>query len=114
MAEDGAVSGGNGEGNLGKSGIQRVYTDDGILLVVETKGAKQSVNLDIRVCGPDTDVITMLIIDSRAVNAKLDVNTVAVGGFLEKFTGDSNRCREGVFGIMNSLGTGESAGREFT
>ena len=46
--------------SLGKSGIESIDVDDGILLIAKTEGAQETVDLDIWVVGPDANVVTVL------------------------------------------------------
>ncbi len=114
VTEDSDVGGGDRERNLGKRRVEGLDLNDGVLLVVETESAEQTFDLDLRVGGPDTDVVAMLVCDAGVLSVELDVNAVAVSAVSEQFTSDSYGRRVGVLCVMNALGSGESTGREFT
>jgi hypothetical protein len=114
VAEDSVIGSRDGEGDLGESGIERFDSNDSVLLVEQSKGAEETVNFNIGVGRPDTNVITVLISDTRTFSVEFEVNTVTVLGVLEKFTGDSDRGRVGVLCVMNTLGLGQSTSRQFT
>ena len=85
VAEDRNVSGGDREWNLSQSGVERLDVNDGILLVVKTESEEKTSNFDLSVGGPDTDVVTVLVGNTRTFDVKLDVDTVTVGVGREKF-----------------------------
>lgn len=113
VTEHSAVCRGDGEGYLGQSGIERLDVDDCVTLVVETQRAKQTLDFDIRVERPDTDVITVLIRDTRSLGAELDVNTVPVRTVREELASVGDRRRVRVLCIVNALGPRESARGQF-
>ena len=78
VTEDGDVGRRNGERNLCKRRIEGFNLDDGVLLVVKSKSAEQTLDLHLRIRGPDTDVIAMLVGDAGVLGVKLDVDAVAV------------------------------------
>ncbi len=112
VAENGAVGSRDGEGDLGQSRVERLDVDHRIALLVKTQCAEQTLNFDVRVERPDTDVITVLIGDARTLRAELDVDAVPVCIALEKFAGKSNGCGIRVLRIVNALGPGECTGRK--
>lgn len=114
MSEDGGVGSRDGEGDLGKSRVQRLNTDDGILLVVKPESTQKALNLQIGVNGPDTQVVTMLVGNTRSFGVKLDVDTITVRASLEELTSDVDGGSVGVLSIVDTLGLGQGTGRIFT
>ena len=114
VTEDGNVGRGDGERNFGKRRIEGFDLDDSVLLIVETKSAEQTFNLDLGVGRPYADVVTMLVGDAGVFSVELSMNAVAVSALSEEFASDSDGCRVGVLCVMDALGTGESASRKFT
>jgi hypothetical protein len=114
VSENGGVGCGDGERNLGKCGIKGLDADHGILLVEQTESAEEASNLDVWVQRPHADVITVLIRDSRALGAKLEMDTVPLLGRLEQLASRSDRCRVRVLGVVDALGLCERTGGQFT
>jgi hypothetical protein len=54
VSEDGGVGSRDREGDLGKSRVERLDTDDEILLVVKPERTQKALNLQIGVNGPNT------------------------------------------------------------
>ena len=78
MSENGEVSGGDWERNLGESGVKRLDVDDGVLLVVKPERAQQAVNFDIWVARPDTDMVTVLVVNTGTLDVEFQVNTASL------------------------------------
>lgn len=114
VPEDGGVGCGDREGNLGKSRVKGLDSDHGILLIVKAESAEQTLDLQIRIDGPNTQVVAMLVGDSRAFRVKLDVDTVAVGVRFEQLASDTDGRSVGILCVVNALGLGKGAGRVFT
>ena len=112
VTEDGSVSSGYREGNLGQCGIERLNVDDSVLLLVETESAEKAVDFCVSIQRPNTDVITVLVRDTGTLCAELNVHAVAVRAGGKEFLGHCDGCRVGVLCVMDALGAGESAGRE--
>jgi hypothetical protein len=55
-----------------------------------------------------------LICDPRAFSIKLNVDTVPLRGHLEKFAGGGDGSRVWVLGVVDTLGLGQSPGRQLT
>jgi hypothetical protein len=87
VSENGSVGCGNGERNLGKGGIQGFNADNVVLFVEQPESAEKTVDLNVWVRRPHSDVIPMLICDPGTLGIKLDMNTVPFCGRLEKFAG---------------------------
>jgi hypothetical protein len=79
VTEDSDVGGGNGKRYFGESRVERFNTNDIVPLVPEAKDTKKTFDFDFGIRGPHTDVITMLICDTRPLDAKFEVDTIAVG-----------------------------------
>lgn len=112
MPQDGIVGGRGGEGNLGQSGIQALDADNSILLLIKTKCAEEADDFDIRVGGPDSDVVSVLVCHSRTFDVEFNMDAVTIVVRLEQFADDGDRGREGVLDIVNALGLGECACRK--
>lgn len=59
-------------------------------------------------------MVTVLVSDAGAFDIELDVNAVAVLRGLEELARDGDRCRERILGVVDALGFGQSASRQFT
>lgn len=97
------IGGRDGERNLGESRIERLNANDGILLLVKAKCTEKTIDLNFGIGGPDTDVVTVLICDTRTLCAELDMNTVTVSTNDKEFFGKRNGSRIRVLGVMNAL-----------
>jgi hypothetical protein len=114
VSKNGEISGRDGERNLGKSRIKRFNVNDGILLVVKSESTQQTVNFDIRVAWPDTDVVTVLVVDTGTLDTKFHMDTVSISSNLEELTSNGDGSREGVLGIVDALGPCQSTSRKLT
>ncbi len=83
VTKDSGIRSGHREGDLGESGVKRLDANNSVLLVVETESAKETVNLELGVGGPDTNVIAVLVGHTRAFNVELDVHAIPVTAHLE-------------------------------
>lgn len=110
VAKNRDVGGRDGERNLGECRVEGFDVDDSVLLVVETQGTQQTLNLNFCVRRPDTDVIAMLVSDARVLGVEFDVNAVAVGSLREELAGDSDRGGVRVLRVVNALRPSESTG----
>lgn len=114
MTEDSCVCRGNREGHFGERGVEGLNADDGIALLIQPEGVKQAVDLDVGVGWPHADMVAMLVRDARPFDVELEMYAVAVRADLEELAGGSDRGRVGVLRVVDTLGAGESACREFT
>ena len=114
VSKNGEISGRDRERNLGKSRIKRFNVDDGILLVVKSESAQQTVNLDVWVAWPNTDVVTMLVVDTGTLDTEFHMDTISIRSDLEELTSNGDGGREGVLGVVDALGTCQSTSRKFT
>jgi hypothetical protein len=81
---------------------------------VKPESTQKALNLQIGVDGPDTQVVTMLVGDTRAFGVKLNVDTITVGASLEELTGYVDGGSVGILRIVDTLGLGKGAGGIFT
>jgi hypothetical protein len=102
VAEDGAVGGRRRERHLGERRVERGNVDDGVALLPEAERAEEAGNLDIGVRRPDTDVVTVLVGEARAVDIELDVHAVPVVRLLEELVGVRNRGRVRVLRVVDA------------
>jgi len=114
VTENGEVGGRNRERDLGKSGIERFDADNSVLLIVKTEGVQHTVNLDIWVVRPDTNVIAVLVVDTGTLDVELHVNAASVGTSFEELTSDGDRCWVGVLGVVDTLRSCQSTSGKFT
>lgn len=114
VPENGLISGRDRERNLSESRVKRFNADDGILLVVKSQSAQQTVDLDIRIARPDTDVVTVLVADTGPLNVEFHVDTVPVRVEAEELTSDGDGSCVGVLGVVDTLGPCQSTRRKFT
>lgn len=114
VTENGDVGGWDRERNLGKGRVQRFNANDLVLLLREAESTKETVDFHLGVGWPNTNVVTMLIRDSRTFNTKFNMNAVPVTTDLEKFTRSDDRCGIWILSVVNTLGLGKSAGGKFT
>jgi hypothetical protein len=63
MTKNGLIVGRDGEGNLGECGVEGFNTDNRrtVLWCTQTKNTQESINLEIWIRRPDTNVVPMLI-----------------------------------------------------
>ena len=71
VAEDGAVCGRDGEGHLGKCGVERLDADDSVRLILQAESAQKASDLEFRVGRPHTNVVTVLVGEARALDVCL-------------------------------------------
>ena len=111
---DGEISGRNGGRSLSGSGDERFDAGDGVLLIVKTESAQQTVDFDIRFARPNADVVTVLVGDAGTLNVEFHVNAVSFCVDVEELASDGDRSWEGVLGIVGTLRSRQSTGGEFT
>lgn len=61
MAKDSGICSRNREGDFSEGGVKRFDANDSVPLVVKTESTKKTVDFDLSVGRPNTDVISMLI-----------------------------------------------------
>lgn len=104
MTKDADVSRRDREWNLGESGVERINIYDCIFLVVKSKRTKQTIDLNVRVDGPDADVISVLVCDARPFDVKFDMDTIAVSTKLKEFASNLDRGGIRVLGVVDAFG----------
>ena len=114
MAQNSAVGGRDGERDFGKGRVERFNANDSIALIVDAKDAEQTLDFNVGIKRPKSEVVAVLVCDSRAFGVELDVNTVALGSLLEEFVGDADGRRERILGVVDSLCLRESTSGIFT
>ena len=114
MAKDGTICGWNGEWYFGEGGIEGDDIDNGITFIPESQCGQKTVDLYFGVGGPDTDVVTMLIIDPGTLNLQLYVHAVTLMAVSEELTSDGDGSWERVLGVVNTAGLGKRASGQFT
>ena len=77
VANDGVVGSRSREGNLG-GGLESLDADNSVALIGETQDVHEAINLLTRVRGPNSDVITGLVVEVRGADIDIHVEAVAV------------------------------------
>lgn len=111
VTEDGAVGSGNGEGDLGESGIERLDVDGRVALVGETENGEKTLDFRVGVERPNRDVVASLVADAGIGDVELGENAVALA-VLEELLRLDEGSGVGVLGVEDTACTVESAGRE--
>lgn len=114
VSKNGAVGGGDGEGDLGQSRVKRFDPNDSILLVVQAQSAEHTFDLQIGVDWPNTQVISMLVCDARTFGVELDVYAVTISLGREKFASQRDRCGVRILCVVDTLSLGKCASGVFT
>jgi hypothetical protein len=83
VSQNGYVCCRNRERDLCEGRIEGFNADDRVLLVVKTECVEKSINLNVRVRRPNSDMITMLVSHARSFDIQLYVYAIAVGIVLE-------------------------------
>lgn len=117
VTENSVVSSRSRERHLGESGIKRLDINDSLTTARggKTKDSQHTVDLNVRVGRPDTNMVTMLIGHTSTSNIKLDVNAVPVAANSEKLFGREDRGRIRIFtpyaptGVLVPLAEARSA-----
>jgi len=81
---------------------------------MQSEDTEETLDFYIRIEGPKTNVITMLISYAGAFGIEFEVDAVAVNSSLEKLACDDNGGRIWVLGIMDALRLRQSTSGVFT
>jgi hypothetical protein len=111
VTEDGAVGSGNGEGDLGESGIEGLDVDGRVALVGETENGKKTLDFRVGVERPNRDMVASLVADAGIGDVELGENAVALA-VLEELLCLDEGSGVGVLGVENTAGTVEGTSRE--
>lgn len=102
VANNSVVGGGSWEGNLGGR-LESLDADNSVALFGETQDVHKAIDLLTRVRGPNSDVVTSLVVEVRGADIDIHVETVAVLDGEELVgLGDGSDVR--VVGVEGTLG----------
>lgn len=116
MTEHSLVRRRNGERNLGQLRIERLDIDDSRAALRRSKSERieQPVDLDVRVGRPESDVVAVLVRDTRTLDVELGVYAVTLATDAEQLLDSLDRRGVRILRIVNATCFRQCTRRKFT